>query len=112
MKNLIILLVVLLSLNTVANAQMSTKTSKEVTRKTTYTCSMHPEVVSSKKGKCPKCRMKLIEKSVVKKDVSSKENKAKVSKAKLYACPMHPESKGKLNDKCSKCGMNLTEEVK
>ena len=28
----------------------------------TYTCSMHPEVVSDKPGKCPKCNMDLIEK--------------------------------------------------
>ncbi len=26
----------------------------------TYTCSMHPEVVSDKPGKCPKCNMDLI----------------------------------------------------
>ena len=28
--------------------------------KKTYTCSMHPEVISDKAGKCPKCRMDLI----------------------------------------------------
>ncbi len=27
-----------------------------------YTCSMHPEVISDKPGKCPKCGMELIEK--------------------------------------------------
>ena len=27
-----------------------------------YTCSMHPEVVQDKPGRCPKCSMKLIEK--------------------------------------------------
>jgi hypothetical protein len=27
-----------------------------------YTCSMHPEVISDKPGKCPKCGMALIEK--------------------------------------------------
>ena len=27
-----------------------------------YTCSMHPEVISDKPGKCPKCGMTLIEK--------------------------------------------------
>lgn len=25
-----------------------------------YTCTMHPEVVSDKPGKCPKCAMKLV----------------------------------------------------
>ncbi|MEO6357709.1 MAG: heavy metal-binding domain-containing protein [Ferruginibacter sp.] len=26
----------------------------------TYTCSMHPEVISDKPGKCPKCGMELV----------------------------------------------------
>lgn len=29
----------------------------------TYTCSMHPEVIADKPGKCPKCGMALIEKN-------------------------------------------------
>jgi hypothetical protein len=31
-------------------------------KKVQYTCSMHPEVISDKPGKCPKCGMELIEK--------------------------------------------------
>ena len=34
--------------------------NKEATK--TYTCSMHPEVISDEPGKCPKCGMELIEK--------------------------------------------------
>jgi membrane fusion protein, copper/silver efflux system len=33
--------------------------------KTMYTCPMHPEVVRSKPGKCPKCGMVLVKKSKV-----------------------------------------------
>lgn len=33
-----------------------------------WTCSMHPEVVSAKPGRCPKCNMKLIPKQDDKKD--------------------------------------------
>lgn len=32
--------------------------------------------------------------------------------AELYSCPMHPEVKGKKDDECPKCGMALTEPVK
>ena len=38
-----------------------TKSEKKEAAKT-YTCSMHPEVISDKPGKCPKCGMELIEK--------------------------------------------------
>jgi hypothetical protein len=39
-----------------------TKPPKQDTAKSTtvYTCSMHPEVVSDKPGKCPKCGMTLV----------------------------------------------------
>lgn len=46
--------------------------------KTTYTCPMHPEVNSSKKGKCPKCGMDLVEKTNTTSSlhISSKEEKS------------------------------------
>lgn len=37
-----------------------TKTKSEA--QTIYTCPMHPEVISEKAGKCPKCGMELVEK--------------------------------------------------
>ena len=46
------------------NAQTTTKktaTEQQVSKK--YTCSMHPEVVMDKPGKCPKCGMALVEKT-------------------------------------------------
>ncbi|MFA5991769.1 MAG: heavy metal-binding domain-containing protein [Candidatus Doudnabacteria bacterium] len=33
-------------------------------KETTYTCPMHPEVVSNEPGKCPKCGMELVVKAV------------------------------------------------
>ena len=49
------------SLNAGSLSNQKTETSvKEATK--TYTCSMHPEVISDKPGKCPKCGMELIEK--------------------------------------------------
>ncbi|MEO6407029.1 MAG: heavy metal-binding domain-containing protein [Ferruginibacter sp.] len=37
------------------------------TAATKYTCTMHPEVVKSKPGKCPKCGMALVKTKPVKK---------------------------------------------
>ena len=44
-----------------SNQKTATKNQNMEATKT-YTCSMHPEVVSDKPGKCPKCGMELIEK--------------------------------------------------
>ena len=74
---------------------------KEVpTKKATkviYTCTMHPEIVSDKPGKCPVCKMDL-----VKKEVSTKEL-AKM----VYTCPMHPVVASVKPGKCPICKMNL-----
>ena len=64
----------------------------DTTLKIIYTCSMHPEIIQDKAGKCPKCGMNLIAKEI-KKDV--------------YTCPMHPEIIQDKAGKCPKCGMNL-----
>lgn len=39
---------------------------EQTSNKVTYTCVMHPDVISDKPGKCPKCGMKLVEKEEAK----------------------------------------------
>src|SRR5689334_8118382 len=40
--------------------QAQAETTQKKTAAMTYTCPMHPEVKSKKRGKCPKCKMKLV----------------------------------------------------
>jgi len=54
---------------------------------------MHPEVISDKPGKCPKCGMDLVKKKV----------------DKIYTCSMHPDVVSDKPGKCPKCGMDLVE---
>lgn len=62
MKTIIVALAILSAASTTTFAQVKqTTTHKHQKNKvaTKYTCAMHPEVVKSKPGKCPKCGMKL-----------------------------------------------------
>jgi FtsP/CotA-like multicopper oxidase with cupredoxin domain len=67
----------------------------DVAPATSYACPMHPEVMSSEPGTCPKCGMQLL-------PVRS-ENPTETS----YACPMHPEVTSSEPGTCPKCGMKL-----
>ncbi len=69
----------------------------------TYTCPMHPDVVSDKPGKCPKCGMNL--------NLSKKEQ-MKMEVMKIYTCPMHSDVVSNTPGDCSKCGMKLIERKK
>lgn len=66
MRKLIIFLVLLFSVFTLAQ-----------TTKTYYTCPMHSEVVSSKPGDCPKCKMTLVKKTVVSKPKANPQQEQK-----------------------------------
>jgi hypothetical protein len=48
-------------MGTEMKARVKVKDEKKVNA-TTYTCPMHPEVISDKPGKCPKCGMDLVTK--------------------------------------------------
>ncbi|WP_227006557.1 efflux RND transporter periplasmic adaptor subunit [Shewanella donghaensis] len=69
--------------------------------KITYSCPMHPEVISHKSGDtCPKCNMFLEE--------VSPEAAIDHSAETTYICPMHPEvTSHKSGDTCPKCNMLL-----
>ena len=47
---------------TEATAMSADSTSIANGMATTYTCPMHPEVVSNQPGQCPKCHMDLVKK--------------------------------------------------
>jgi hypothetical protein len=68
-----------------------------------YTCSMHPEVIRDMPGKCPKCGMALVKKTIKMTDAKSKNKDAKLT----YTCSMHPEVISDKPGKCPKCGMVL-----
>jgi hypothetical protein len=96
MKKLIILLFVVTG-STFSFAQTSKQkmpdSKSDSTAKYIYTCTMHPEVITDKPGKCPKCGMTLVKKKV----------------DKIYTCTMHPEVISDKPGNCPKCGMKLVE---
>jgi len=53
----------------------TTKTKKVKPAKVQYTCTMHPEVLSDKPGKCSKCGMTLVKKEPAKKKADSMKMK-------------------------------------
>lgn len=96
---------------TMVFAQDTTKTVKNQKVKTTmemqkdsvyYTCTMHPDVKLDKPGKCPKCGMDLVKKTI---KTGTTGNKSDL--LITYTCPMHPEVTSDKPGKCPKCGMDL-----
>jgi hypothetical protein len=99
------------------------KSSAAFQESVVYTCSMHPEVQTSKPGRCPKCAMKLIAKKQSSGKPSAAEGKNGaglqpaqsngqsreiVPGAETFTCSMHPEIRTNAPGKCPKCEMPLT----
>ncbi|HET6979349.1 MAG TPA: SCO family protein [Pyrinomonadaceae bacterium] len=61
-------------------AQATSSSAQEVASKTVYSCPMHPEVKSSKRGKCPKCKMDLVKQTAATAVTDSEPVKASSSK--------------------------------
>ena len=71
------------------------ESKSDSTVKYVYTCTMHPEIITDKPGKCPKCGMTLVKKKV----------------DKIYTCTMHPDVISDKPGNCPKCGMKLVEKT-
>ena len=64
MKKIIILATAFLLSFTVINAQEKAGKQDTTTHISLYTCPMHPGVSTDKPGKCPKCGMTLVKKTI------------------------------------------------
>ena len=78
----------------------------------TYSCPMHPEIISDSPGSCPKCGMDLVPKGEGgghgdHAHSGHGDHAAKDHKAETYTCPMHPEVTSDSPGSCPKCGMDL-----
>jgi len=139
MKKIFVLAVAYLLCAPVVFAQSKAGKTDTTQHTTFYRCSMHPDVVADKPGKCPKCGMdlSLSTKEELKSKVTktytcpvhadivsdssgtcpkcgkllalSPKEKMKAEVTKIYICPMHPGVASKETGKCPKCGMALTE---
>lgn len=78
----LVVFIVWLSACSNSGSQDKTKESTSVSgEKIVYTCTMHPEVISDKQGKCPMCGMELVKKEV-KTDTVTKKSGDKLNNLK------------------------------
>ncbi len=100
MKRLIILMLLVVSSTAIfaqEDGQLKHKKKHTSTAMAKYTCPMHPEVISTKPGKCPQCGTQFVVKRTGSKQVQ------KVT----YSCPMHPEVVSNHPGTCTKCSSKL-----
>ena len=85
----------ILSVSVFAQTEQNEKSHKTTIQATTFSCPMHPEIISDIAGKCSKCGMDL-----------------KKAQKTTYTCPMHPDEMSLEKGKCSKCGMAMVKTTK
>jgi len=107
LSSTLLLGIVLISFFNVANAQETTKNTTEQQVAREYTCPMHPEVVTDKPGKCPKCGMTLVQKTNKKQDDTHNMHNMKDMKKIDDATKMKHDSA-----KMEKCCITVDKSVK
>jgi YHS domain-containing protein len=85
---------------------------KKAEMKEVYTCSMHPDVMSDKPGKCPKCGMKLERKKMMHMEHMDKEHMHKMKMMqKEHMDQEHMHKKGEEKACCSMMGVMSLKDV-
>ena len=79
MKNYFLTLILIVCASPMFAQTDTAKIQKTSADSIIYTCTMHPEIISDKPGKCPKCGMELVQKNS-----SSSDHKMN-----MMMCPMH-----------------------
>lgn len=76
MKHVILICAILFASATTSFAQVKMDTTQKEMKMSAkkYTCTMHPEVVKNKPGKCPKCGMKLVPMKMKEKKIGMKKD--------------------------------------